>query len=492
MLSSVKIYIVYILLVTIAMVGCKKFVEIDPPITRVQADVVFSTNEGAISLVTGIYARMAGESPTANGIASLSVCLGLSADELAVMDEQNLTQFGMYYTNQLATLPGLGTQDFWFAFYSPYITLINTAITGLVNATTFEQNNSKSTLNEKVREQLLGEMYFMRAFCYFYLMQLYGDVPLLLTNDYVINSTTGRTAKDIVEKQIISDLQEAKNRLVGSYIDADVISVGDDKPRLRPMKAAAEAMLARVFLYKKDYVGAEQQSLSVIQNSALYGLTDLESVFLKNSREAIWQLQPVVTGRNTEEAWVFKLPATGPTATNGLYPVFLNPLLLTAFDSGDQRRTKWIDSVAVPGAGTYYYPFKYKSATFDAEVTEYSTVLRLAEQYLICAEARANLGNLTGGDSMLNAIRQRAGIKLAVSGSQEQLINAVLHERQVELFSEYGHRWLDLKRTGTVDKVMEVVTPLKGGQSWQSYQQLYPIPISEIQINKAIVQNTGY
>jgi len=485
-------YSICIVLLSIITSGCSKYVEVDPPITRVQADVVFSTNEGAISMVTGIYARIAGESPINSGIAPLSVYLGLSADEFSILQEQNVTSLSMYYANQLATAPSLGFRDFWSGFYSPYVTLINTAITGLVNATTFESNNSKSTLNESVRKQLLGEMYFMRAFCYFYLVQLYGDVPLLLTNDYVINSTIGRTSKEVVNQQIVKDLQTAKANLVSTYIDADIATVGNDKPRVRPIRGAAEALLARVFLYNKDYKGAEEQSSALVQNVTLYGLNNLSSVFYKNSSEAIWQLQPVVNGINTWEAWVFKLPATGPTGSSGNYPVFLNPQLLADFESGDQRRVEWIDSVKVSQGAVYYYPVKYKSAMYGADVTEYSTPLRLAEQYLICAEARAHLGNLSGGDSMLNAVRVRAGLAPVTSANQEQLINAVLRERRVELFTEWGHRWLDLKRTGLIDKIMEVATPLKGGQSWQSYQQLFPIPSIEFQRNKMLVQNLGY
>ena len=70
---------------------------------------------------------------------------------------------------------------------------------------------------------------------------------------------------------------------------------------------------------------------------------------------------------------------------------------------------------------------------------------------------------------------------------------AVLHERQVELFMELGHRWLDLKRSGSIDAVMNIVTPLKGnGAAWQSYQQLYPIPLNDIQKDPNLTQNTGY
>ena len=79
------------------------------------------------------------------------------------------------------------------------------------------------------------------------------------------------------------------------------------------------------------------------------------------------------------------------------------------------------------------------------------------------------------------------------ASDQPSLLAAILHERQVELFTELGQRWLDLKRTGKVDEVMTVVTPLKAnGAQWQSYQQLYPVLFSDIQKNPNLVQNNGY
>jgi hypothetical protein len=69
---------------------------------------------------------------------------------------------------------------------------------------------------------------------------------------------------------------------------------------------------------------------------------------------------------------------------------------------------------------------------------------------------------------------------------------AIEQERRIELFSEWGHRWLDLKRTNRVDAVMGVVTPIKGGGTWQSYKQLYPIPQGDIDKSYSLTQNPGY
>jgi hypothetical protein len=125
--------------------------------------------------------------------------------------------------------------------------------------------------------------------------------------------------------------------------------------------------------------------------------------------------------------------------------------------------------------------------------TEYYMVLRLAEQYLIRAEAEANGagGGTAAAIADLNVIRGRAGLPaLSPSLTPAQVITAVAHERQTELFAEWGHRWLDLKRTGQAGAVLSVI-PLK--QPWLgAYQLLYPIPFTETQDDPNLVQNPGY
>jgi hypothetical protein len=120
-------------------------------------------------------------------------------------------------------------------------------------------------------------------------------------------------------------------------------------------------------------------------------------------------------------------------------------------------------------------------------------LLRLAEQYLIRAEARAQLNNVNGAQSDLNTIRSRAGLSIIMPNDKNTLLDAILHERKVELFTELGHRWFDLKRTGHVDAVMSIEAPKKiNGMGWKSYQQLYPLPLTDLQRDQNLVQNPGY
>ena len=146
------------------------------------------------------------------------------------------------------------------------------------------------------------------------------------------------------------------------------------------------------------------------------------------------------------------------------------------------------------GTTVYYYPYKYKLYFTGQPPVEYPTLLRLAEQYLIRAEARAQQGNLSGPNGSLadlNFIRQRAGLPPSTASTQPDVLTAILNERRMELFTEYGHRWLDLIRTQQVNAVMSLVTPGKGG-IWQATDTLYPIPLTDIKADLNIRQNPGY
>jgi len=485
-LNFKKIVALLFLLISFSLqqTGCKKLVEVDAPVTSISAGNVYSNDETATSVLTGIYTTMSVSNSidfTRPGIQSISLFTGLSADELTLFDLNNdninNTNFYPYYSNSLTDL-NVGIADFWINIY-PIIFIANSAIEGL---------NNNSSLTSSVKQQLLGEAKFIRAFCYFYLVNLYGDVPLVTGTDPNVNASLPRTPQTLVYQQIIADLKDAQNLLSANYLGADVTSTTSE--RVRPTKWAAMALLARVYLYTKDYVKAEAQATDVINNSSFYGLSALDDVFLKNSTEAIWQLQPVRDGidANTGEGKLFILPDTGPNSD--LYPVYLSNNVVNSFEIGDQRKMSWVDSVIVDN-NIYYFPYKYKVGAIEAPVSEYIMVLRLGEQYLIRAEARANQGNISGAVEDLNAIRSRAGLPGTTASDQTALLMAIQHERQVELFTEWGHRWFDLKRTNTVNTVMNSVTPQKGG-IWNPNWQLYPISLSELQADPKLVQNPGY
>ena len=161
----------------------------------------------------------------------------------------------------------------------------------------------------------------------------------------------------------------------------------------------------------------------------------------------------------------------------------LSDKLINAFSTSDARRTDWIGRVTSSTGETYYFSNKYSSPVQQAE---YSTVLRLAEQYLIRAEARAMLDNISGAYDDINVIRKRAGLGELQIADKTSALAAIASERQLELFTEWGHRWLDLKRTGRLDAELSPLKP-----EWKPEAALYPIPEEQI-LNSPISQNAGY
>jgi hypothetical protein len=453
--------------------ACKKFLQVSPPADAKTTAQVFSSDSNATAAILSIYDNLNqgyAQPGFLSGPDELSVICGLSADE-----------FVNYYTdpnvvavadNQL-TADNSATSLIWSSCYQT-IFAANSVLEGL---------NGPNGVTPALNAELQGEARFIRALCNFYLTNLYGDVPLVLTIDYNANNTIKRSSQADVYQQVVADLTYAATNLSPGYTD----QYNDPSAeRVRPVQAAAEALLARVYLYTGNYAGAEAEAGAVIAQTGAYGLTGLDSVFLKNSRETIWSLQPpALLGMSTFDAPEFIL--YGPPQT-----VSLSASLINTFEPGDGRRNDWvgvyIDSAAA-GNPTWYYAYKYKELSPpNYDPGEYSVILRLAEQYLIRAEARAQLGNIGGAQSDLNVIRARAGLAPTAAATIAGLLPAILHERQVELFSELGHRWLDLKRTGLASAVL---APLKPG--WTMNALLYPVPESDITTDPNLLpQNPGY
>jgi starch-binding outer membrane protein, SusD/RagB family len=472
--SSTTIY-----LLALSAIGCKKFVQIGPPNTQLVTTSVFSNNGTATAALTAIYTQMYSNEESW----AIAQNQGLLSDELTsystdVSQEQ-------LYTNSLTAISGLGD---WTNAYS-YIYQANAVIAAL-------QGNKNIT--PIVGQELAGEAKFIRAFWHFYLTNEYGDVPLVTTTDYTKNKSIYRTPQAQVYQQIVADLLDAENLLNTNYVDeTDTTST---KERVRPNKATAQAFLARVYLYTEKFDSAETQATTVINNTGLYrlctSLSGSNSVFLANSSEAIWQLStPLPANYNTADGEFFILSGAPSTGTGN--SISVSSQLLNSFESGDQRKQDWLGVYTGTGSPVvqYYFPYKYQSYNTSSPITEYTMVLRLAEQFLIRAEARAQQGDLAGATADLNAIRVRAGLPLYSGGTdQASLLSAILHERQVELFTEWGQRWFDLKRLRAIDSVMGSpggVCQSKGGV-WNSNSALYPIPETEILNDPNLGQNQGY
>ncbi|MBB5440070.1 hypothetical protein HDC92_003768 [Pedobacter sp. AK017] len=447
--------------------SCTKFLEIDPPKSSLVQETIFQTDDQAISAVTGIYAKMsATNSYASGGSLSISCLAGLSSDELIGYNSLNIP----FYENQLSA-ENSNISNLYSGLYNS-IYSANAVLEGLI---------ASNGVTAPVKRQLEGEAYFIRAFCYFYLTNLFGTAPLQLTTDYRITQVAKNSPIDLIYQQMTMDLKASEALLEDVYVTNE---------RVRPNKSTAQALLARIYLYMQDWENAEKYASTVINKSNLYSLENLDNVFLKTSKEAIWQIFPLAN-TNAQDGALYILTAN-PTFVS-LKPSFA----LNAFEVNDKRQTNWVKSITV-GSNTYYYPFKYKirSATTP---TEYTTVLRLGEQYLIRAEARINqTGKLVLGIEDLNKIRERARPTptitnpnplppLLLTMEKKDALLAVEQERKVELFTEWGHRWFDLKR---LNKVNSTLIQVKS--NWQATDSLYPFPSTEIDRNSNIKQNDGY
>lgn len=474
-----QLYSVLFCLVAIALSnGCKKFVEIPPPTSQLVTASVFNDPTAATSAMTNIYSSMVSYRESSN----MEVNLGLLSDELT--NYNSSLSFVQLYTNAMTASNSPGS---WDNVYN-YIYQANAIIEGL-------QNNP--AIAPSINQQLTGEAKFIRAFWLFYLTNMYGAIPLVTTTSYTVNGTIARTAQPLVYQQIVADLKDAQSLMNAAYIDVSDTAV-TTTDRSRPNKWTATALLARTYLYMQKYDSAEMEATAVIgdasvagigNSNGLYQLVSLDTVFLTANPEAIWQLQqPVPLNLSTPDAFQFVL-----IVSPGSLCCSLSPEQMASFEPNDQRRTEWVGTlITTAPVDTFYYAYKYKSLAIPT-TTEQTVVFRLAEQYLIRAEARMQQGELAGAIADLDKIRNRAGLPNTTAASQSALAPAILHERQTELFIEWGHRWLDLIRTSSVDSVMSVATPLKGGV-WSSdgHQLLFPIPQSERTVDPNLTQNPGY
>ncbi|WP_199119898.1 RagB/SusD family nutrient uptake outer membrane protein [Pedobacter sp. ASV28] len=452
-----SIYLLPILyLLGIASIKCEKFVDIAPSPDLIATSAIFQDNKTATAAINGVYYQMRSSSLSlANG--AISLYPGLSADEF--FNSASNANTDPFLLNAILPTTGIIGGSFWRPAYQS-IYKINSIIEGLT---------SSNALTDTVKKQLLGEAKFLRSFYYFQLVNLFGDVPLILSTNYQDNATVPRTPINTIYKQITTDLKEAKELLKSNY---------PASLRSRPNRWTATALLARVYLYLKDWNNAEIEATATITSGA-YSLASLATVFQASSNETIWQI--LSEGANTAEGATFI-----PSSTTVRPPYIITNDLLNRFETGDNRKGSWLSSNTVTGQ-VYYYPFKYKLRT-NTPINEYEIVFRLAEQYLIRAEARNEQNNFNGAKDDLNTIRTRAGLGNTTANDKSSIFLAIEKERQTEMFAEWGHRWFDLKRT---DRANDILSMAKH-PNWKSTAVWYPLPQSELLINTFLVQNPGY
>jgi hypothetical protein len=209
--------------------------------------------------------------------------------------------------------------------------------------------------------------------------------------------------------------------------------------------------------------------------------SSLDLEFKKESKATIWQLMSNVEGANTYQGNVF-IFIQGPPPS-----MAASENLVNAFSNEDLRKTKWLKAVS-NGTTTWYHPYKYREKSNTATSLEYSIVFRMAELYLIRAEARVRTGDLIGAKQDLNKTRNLAGLGDSAAVEPSEIIDALLAERRLEFFTEFGHRFFDLKRLGRIDEALSTLKP-----QWKNTNRLLPLPQNELMLNPNLSpQNAGY
>lgn len=395
-----------------------------------------------------------------------------------------------------ANNPGYGFYAFRGAWAGPYSTIKNTNMI-------LEEIESKD-FSAETKNRIIGEARCLRAWSYFTLVQFLGDVPL---RDKVVSSDADvaidRTSQADIYKFIFDDILDAEQKLP------------EDAPEMgRVDKYVAKAIMARIYLtsagypmnQKENFAKAKEKALEVI-NSGKYSLMSTFDKVFKTERytaETIW-------------AQLFSAPDSYSGMHNNSSPIGSQTALylptdafIAGFDKGDMRKEWGIKSEYINAKGTkvisrtYYNKYineEYLEQELPASNTNILTwqtqLIRLAEMYLIAAEAENEVNGPAGAYQYINAIRKRARVDQSdptnvsdLNGlTQDQFREAVLLERKHELFEE-GFAWYDLKRTQTFDKVQKA----RGDRlnvPIGTYNNTWLIPDTEI-LNNNIPQNPDY
>ncbi|HEY6901939.1 MAG TPA: RagB/SusD family nutrient uptake outer membrane protein [Puia sp.] len=433
--------------------SCKKFLAVQP-VDSVSDQVTIVDGSSAQTAVRGAYRSLASD----NYYGSLFQTFGyLPGDNVQWTGSQSIIQ--QFISHNINADNG-NLESVWTGIYTT-INIANHVIAKvpLVN---------DATLTGTLRNQLTGEGYFIRALAYFDLARTWGGVPITLT------PTASATSKDSIKKstvaqvyaQVISDLDEADS----------LLPLPATQNPVRANRETAWALKARYYLYQQNWAQAENYASQVITDTKNYSLLSPYSSFFQPAsavatKESVFELSYSATYTNGHRGY-WQPPANGGTrqwAPNDAFVALVNNPLI-----GGNRSAL----VAKTSAGLWYGNLYYRSPATDP-----AYVIRIAELYLIRAEARAQQGKLTDALADLNAVRSRAGLAGSTAVSQPDILLAIENERRIE-FALEPHRWFDLVRTGRAAAVLGVTDTNK---------YLFPLPVIEVGLSKGnLPQNTGY
>lgn len=439
--------IIYITLIFITALSCD-VLEVEPH-NSISAEQAFKTKEDIDKGILGAYASFQSLSYYGR---TFGLFGDLAADNLSHPLAATATAYAEVDNNSI--LPENGSVDgIWTRAYDG-INVANNVI---------DKVPTISDMSEDEKNAALAELYFIRALNHFNLLNYFGGVPIkILPTVGVGNLDAPRNSEEEVYSQIINDLIFASDNLPSGGT------------KVRGSKYAAKALLAKVYLYKKDYPQAKTLASEVIAEGGYTLLPNYEDIFADDaSAESIFEISFSQLERNRISEYNF------PQSLNGRREVEPAQSLLDAYEADDER---YEASIAFEGAQAY--AIKYDDLSLGADNF---IVLRIADMYLVRAEAEANLPTPTiaAVQSDINEIRERANLQPTSETAISQLLRLIEKERRIE-FAFEGQRWLDLVRT---DRAIAVLPNVNS-----TNQTLFPIPSEELQTNNhpGMVQNPGY
>lgn len=348
-------------------------------------------------------------------------------------------------------------------------------------------------------EEIIGEASFIRAFMYFQLVQLWGDVPLQLEEVTTISAEKldeiyaqifpARSPKEEVYAQIIADLETALPRVRTTAPHKGFVTTG-----------AVNAVLAKVYAAQEphDWAKVNQYCDAVISGgyTLLPEFDQLWDNAMKNSSESIFEIN--YSGGSTDGNW-------GVNIFRGVdWKKFNLPSndLIAAFDAEHDMIRKNASIIFEDVSGLWsdahypqtHYPFINKWRNFGGDGAQNYIFIRLADILLLKAEALNESGDVNGAAAIVNQIRDRVNLNPTTANSQATMRLAIEKERRLELAYE-GVRWYDLKRTGRAIDVMSATIGADGnpiGYALTPERLLWPIPQAELDKNANLTQNAGY
>jgi len=494
---NLKKYNTYLLLIIIFCISsCKKYLDEKDKSGFVKTNY-FATGAQAQTFVNGIYTSLYlfqngdayGESPfiTIELFAGHTTSLGQSVNNGNVINQRTD-----------ATNPGF--EDVWQNSY-----------TAIANANLALQQIPTISMDETLKNKLLGETRFLRAFFYYHLVRLYGDVPLI-TGPVTVNSPDlypERKSTSSVYDLITSDLIAAQSSGLPTVDQTGRVSLG-----------AVNTLLASVYLTTagyplqktENYAKAAATAALVLPSYTLFEKYDyLHDNAHKNQGELIFQNQYLVGVRTNAIAQLtvpFNLPV-------GAYGDHLGAMIPTnaffnSYEANDlrtQERQFYFSSYPQFGAPTQtvvfgvhalYKYFHAESALGNGICDENWTFLRLPEAMLIYAEASNEVNGPTpDAYTQINKIRARAQLTPLSGLTKDQFRTAIWKERYHELAYE-DKAYFDIQRTHQVYNVINnafgdaVSTANEQGVTIKAQYYLWPIPQREISTNNKLTQNPGW